>query len=166
MRLCILGNTATAAAGALTAQKAFLNSFENIVNHRVDIREDIKCYQGTLSYPSSKVNYSMGEGIYMLPGDMNLNIRSGTAGYNNEILVSDSVFSLGRNDMVNASAPESHKTPIVMKHAHKEALPFPKHTSTSKAELMHEEERVTLVLVLTSAFRIGMLFDNEEYETR
>ena len=73
------------------------------MNHRVDIQEGIKCYEDTLSYALSKVNYSMGEGIYMLPSDMNENIKAGTGGYNKEILVSDSVFSLGRNDMVNTS---------------------------------------------------------------
>ena len=31
-------------ASALTAQSAFLNNFENVVNCRVDIREDIKHY--------------------------------------------------------------------------------------------------------------------------
>ena len=49
---------------------------ENVVNVRVDIREDIKCYQDTLRYVLIKVDYSIGEGICMLPGDMNLNIRS------------------------------------------------------------------------------------------
>ena len=39
-------------ASALTAQSAFLNNFEDIVNQRVDIREDIKRYQDTLSYTS------------------------------------------------------------------------------------------------------------------
>ena len=68
-------------ANALTAQKAFLNNFENIVNRRVDIREDIKCYQDTLSYTSSKVDYSMEENIYMLPSNMNLNIKTGTVGW-------------------------------------------------------------------------------------
>ena len=58
-----VGNTTS----ALTAQKAFLNNFEDIVNCRVDIGEDIKCYQDILSYTSSKVDYSMGENIYMLP---------------------------------------------------------------------------------------------------
>ena len=48
-------------ASALTAQSAFLNKFENVVNHRVNIQEDIKHYQDTLSYTSSKVNYSRGE---------------------------------------------------------------------------------------------------------
>ena len=72
----MVGNTAS----ALTAQSAFLNNFENIVNRRVNIQEDIKHYQDTLSYASSKVDYSVGENIYMLPSDMNLNIRSGTVG--------------------------------------------------------------------------------------
>ena len=37
----------------------------------------------------------------MLPSDINLNIRSGTTGYNNKFLVSDGNFSLGENDKVN-----------------------------------------------------------------
>ena len=61
VRSSIAGNMVS----ALTAQKAFLNNFKDIVNRRVDIREDIKQYQDTLSYTSSKVNYSMGENIYM-----------------------------------------------------------------------------------------------------
>ena len=66
-RSSIVENTAS----ALTAQSAFLDNFENVVNHRVDIREDIKHYQDTLSYASSKVDYSMGQNIYMLPSHMN-----------------------------------------------------------------------------------------------
>ena len=61
-RSSIVGNTAS----ALTVQSAFLNNFENVINHRVDIREDIKRYQDTLSYASSKVDYSVGQNIYML----------------------------------------------------------------------------------------------------
>ena len=61
----IVGNTMS----ALTAQSAFLNNFENVVNRRVDISEDIKCYQDTLSYASSKVDYSVGQNIYMLLSD-------------------------------------------------------------------------------------------------
>ena len=72
-RSSIVGNIAT----ALTAQSAFLNNFENVVNRRVDIREDIKRYQDTLSYASSKVDYSVGENVYMLPSNMNLKIKTG-----------------------------------------------------------------------------------------
>ena len=91
-RSSIVGNTAS----ALTAQSAFLNKFENVVNQRVDIREDIKRYQDTLSYASSKVNYSVGENLYMLPSNMNLKIKTGTVGYNNKILLSDGNFILGK----------------------------------------------------------------------
>ena len=88
----IVGNTAS----ALTAQSAFLDNFESVVNCRVDSREDIKRYQDTLSYTSSKVNYSMGQNIYMLSSDMNLKIKTGTVGYKNKILVSNGNFSLGK----------------------------------------------------------------------
>ena len=99
-------------ASALTAQSAFLNNFEDIVNHRVNIQEDIKHYQDTLSYASSKVDYSVGENIYMLPSDMNLKIRSGTVRYKNKVLDSDEKFSLGKNEKINASfiRPEEETT--------------------------------------------------------
>ena len=75
-RSSIVENTAS----SLTAQSAFLNNFENVVNRRVNIQEDIKRYQDTLSYTSSKVNYSVGESIYMLPSDLKLKIKTGTVG--------------------------------------------------------------------------------------
>ena len=108
-RSSIVGNTAR----AFTAQSAFLNNFENVVNHRVDITEDIKRYQNTLSYASSKVDYSAGEHLYMLPSDMTLKIRPGTVGYNNKILVSNEKFILGKNERVNSletPAIKNHKT--------------------------------------------------------
>ena len=129
------------------------------MNQRVDIREDIKQHQNTSDYTSSKVDYSMGLGIYMLPSDMKLNIRLRTVGYNNKSLVSDSRFSLGKNDMVNTSVP-IHRTPI--SHAPKKSshmapsLPKPKsvHTSVSK----HEKERIAMVLALACALRIWYAF--------
>ena len=45
VRSGIVGDTAS----ALTTQSVFLNNFENVVNCRVDIGEDIKHYQDTLS---------------------------------------------------------------------------------------------------------------------
>ena len=47
----ILRSQASARFGIVgnTAQSAFYDNFENIVNQRVDIREDIKRYQETLS---------------------------------------------------------------------------------------------------------------------
>ena len=107
-RSSIVGNTTS----SLTAQSAFLNNFEDIVNRRVNIQEDIKCYQDTLSYGSSKIDYSVGQNIYMLPSNMELKIKTGTVRYNNKILVSDEKFILGKNDEVNLMTPavENHKT--------------------------------------------------------
>ena len=113
-RSSITGNTAS----ALTTQKAFLNNFEDIVNRRVDIQEDIKHYKDTLNYASSKADCSMGENIYMLPIDMNLKIKTGTIGYNNKILVSDGKFSLEKNDKVNALELTTMKSPSHLTTTH------------------------------------------------
>ena len=59
-RSSIIGNSAS----SLTAQSAFLNNFENVVNRKVDIQEDVKRYQETLSYVSSKVDYSVGKNLF------------------------------------------------------------------------------------------------------
>ena len=79
-----------------------MNNFENIVNRKVDIQEDIKRYQDALSYSSSKMDYSVEENLFMLPSDMELRIKTGTVGYNNKILISNGNFSLGKNDVVNS----------------------------------------------------------------
>ena len=114
-RSSIVVNTAS----TLTAQSAFLNNFENVVNRRLDIREDIKRYQDTLSYASSKVDYSVGEHLYMLPSNMTLKIKTGTVRYNNKILVSDGKFILGKNEKVNSleTPAISHKDSNLEKQA-------------------------------------------------
>ena len=68
----------------------FLNSFENIVNRRVDIPEDIRRFQKTLQYARSKVDYVISE-LYMLPSNMNLRIGK-VKDYNNKILISSPSF--------------------------------------------------------------------------
>ena len=60
-RSSIVGNTTS----ALTAQSAFLNHFKDIVNRSVNIQEDIKRYQDTLSYASSKVDHSVGQYLHV-----------------------------------------------------------------------------------------------------
>ena len=106
-RSSIVGNTAS----ALTAQSAFLNNFEDIVNCSVNIQEDIKRYQDTLSYASSKFDYSVGQNIYMLPSNMKLKMKTGTVGYNSKILVSDRKFIPGKNEKVN-----SLEVPVIKNH--------------------------------------------------
>ena len=91
------------------------------MNQKVNIQEDVKRYQETLGYTSSKVDYSIGEHLYMLPSDMKLRIRSGTVRYNNKILIFDGKFNLGKNDEVNslktpAIETNSLETPAIESH--------------------------------------------------
>ena len=146
-RSSIIGNSAS----SLTAQSAFLNNFEDIVNRKVDVREDIKRYQDTLNYASSKVDYSVGERLYMLPSNMNLKIRPGTFGYNNKILISE-WFSLGKNVEVNAGLVKPEEKTTKKDSIHKEI------TKTPIIQIIHEEEKIALILFLTGGFTIWFMF--------
>ena len=84
----------------LDAQRVFLNSFENIINRRVNILEDIRRFQKTLQYTRSKVDYVISEFIYLLPSDMNLRIGK-VKNYNNKILISSTSFKIGTNVKIN-----------------------------------------------------------------
>ena len=160
-RSSIVGNTAS----ALTAQSAFLNNFENVVNCRVNIQEDIKRYQDTLSYTSSKVDYSIGQNIYMLPSNMELKIKIGTVGYNNKILVSDGKFILGKNEKVNSLEPAAMKSHKDSNHVKQTAVTN-KDSETAvthkdlekKPTITHQEEKIALILSLTGIFAIWYLF--------
>ena len=81
-------------ASEFAAQRAFLNTFENIVVRKVDIPEDKLRFQKVLQYARSKVDFVMGEKMYMIPSDMNLWIGK-IKNYNNKILESKSYFKLG-----------------------------------------------------------------------
>ena len=84
----------------LDVQRVFLNTFENIVNRRVDIPENIQRFQKILQYARSKVDYVIGEFIYMFPSDMNLRIGK-VKNYNNKILISSLSFNIGTNLRIN-----------------------------------------------------------------
>ena len=129
------------------------------MNRRVDIREDIKCCQDTLSYASSKVDYSVGEDFFMLPSNMTLKIKTGTVGYNNKILVSYGKFILGKNEKVNLAVPviKSHKTNSI------EPTTIESHSNTAHGlthapTISHEDEKAALILFITGDFTVWFLF--------
>ena len=117
-----------------------MNNFEDIANRRVDIREDIKRYQDTLSRASSKV-----------ASNINLKIKTGTVGYNNKILLSDGKFNLGKNENVNLTVPaiKSHKSNSLMQKPN---------ISHKKQEPTHNEEKIAFVLFITGGFAIWNIF--------
>ena len=76
-RSSIVGNSAP----PLDSQQLFEGTFKTLINEDYSLGINIKRYQGVLEHALSKVDFSVGTGIYMLPSNLNLNIGK-TKGYN------------------------------------------------------------------------------------
>ena len=103
--------------------------------------------------------------VYMLPSNMTLKIRLGTVGYNNNILISDGKFNLGKNEKVNSLEPatmKSHKDSNHVKQTavtHRDSETAVTHKDLEKTStITHEEEKIVLILSLTGIFTIWYLF--------
>ena len=163
----------------LDAQRTFLNTFENIVNRRVNIPEDIRRFQKTLQYARSKVDYAIGEFVYMLPSDMNLRIGN-VRNYNNKILISSPSFKIGTNLKINLDGekdkpdvkpkgegivkpkPDVKQKKEPNKEHKQDVKPNIKFEQDVKKpdtnEITYEEEKVALVLGTTAVFTVWWMF--------
>ena len=166
----------------LDAQRTFLNTFENIVNKRVNIPEDIRRFQKTLQYARSKVDYAIGEFVYMLPSDMNLRIGN-VRNYNNKILISSPSFKIGTNVKVNLDVKSKEvemvktepdvKPKVITKpnikpnKEHKQDvkpnIKFDRESNQDVKkpdtnEITYEEEKVALILGTTAVFTVWWMF--------
>ena len=165
----------------LDAQRTFLNTFENIVNRRGNIPEDTRRFQKTLQYARSKVDYVIGEFIYMLPSDMNLQIGK-VKNCNNKILISSPSFKTGTNLKINLDGEkdkpdvkfkevEMIKTKPYVKQkkepdvkSNKEHKQDVKHnvkmirTKPDMNKITYEEEKVALILGTTTVFTVWWMF--------
>ena len=171
----------------LDAQQTFLNTFENIVNRRVNIPEDIRRFQKTLQYARSKVDYVIGEFIYMLPSDMNLRIGN-IRNYNNKILISSPSFKIGTNVKIKINGEQvklkdkpdvkpmvegivktkpdvkQKKEPDVKSNIDVKPNINLKHdvkmirTKPAMNKVIYEEEKVTLILGTTAVFTVWWMF--------
>ena len=83
---------------AVDAQKVFKYMFNDLI--RGDLSIDAEKYQRVLEHALSKVDFSVGVGIYMLPSNLNLNIGKKER-YNNKILVSNTDMKIGSNRDIN-----------------------------------------------------------------
>ena len=166
----------------LDAQRTFLNTFENIVNRRVNVPEGIQRFQKTLQYARSKVDYVISEFRYMLPSDMNLRIGK-VKNYNNKILISSPSFKIGTNLKINLNVKskelEMVKTEpdVKLKVITKRNIePNDKHKQDVKPniksnkglkhdvkkpdtnKITYEEEKVALILGTTAVFTVWWMF--------
>ena len=166
----------------LDAQCTFLNTFENIVNRRVNISEDIRRFQKTLQYARSKVDYVIGEFVYMFLSDMNLWIGK-VKNYNNKILISSPSFKIGTNLKINLDAKSKEvemvktepdvKLKVITKpniepnKKHKQDvkpnIKFDRESNQDVKEpdtnkITYEEEKVALILGTTAVFTVWWMF--------
>ena len=157
-------------------------TFENIVNRRVNIPEDIRRFQKTLQYARSKVDYVIGEFINMLPSNMNLRIGK-VKDYNNKILISSPSFKIGTNLKINLDVKSKEvemvktepdaKLKVITKpnikpnEKHKQDVkPNIKFDRESNQDvkkpdtnkITYEEEKVALILGTTAVFTVWWMF--------
>ena len=156
----------------LDAQRTFLNTFENFLNRRVNIPEDIRRFQKTLQYARNKVDYVISEFVYMLPSNMNLRIGK-VKDYNNKILISSPSFKIGTNLKINLDVKSKE---VEMVRTEPDVKPNKKHKQDVKPniksnkelkndvkkpdtnKITYEEEKVALILGTTAVFTVWWMF--------
>ena len=89
-RSSIVGNS----AAAVHAQQALKAMFKTLINEDYSIGIDTEWYQGILEHALSKVDFSVGTGIYMVPSNLSLSIGKMKA-CNNKILLSNTGMKIG-----------------------------------------------------------------------
>ena len=111
-----------------------------------------------LEHALSKVDFSMGRGIYMLPSNLNLKIGS-TKGCNNKILISSTEMKIGPNKKVNkGNLPEPVKakddTPMKKKTVKEDHLMDKSIMLTEQ----HNDEKLAITLLIVGAGLIAYHF--------
>ena len=95
-RSSIVGNSAL----GVDAKQVYNGTFKALISEDYSIGINIERYQGVLEHALSKVDFSVGTGIYMLPSNLNLNYGR-TKGYNNKTLVSNTDMTIASNRDIN-----------------------------------------------------------------
>ena len=125
------------------------------------------------------MDYAIGEFVYMLPSDMNLQIGN-IRNYNNKILISSPSFKIGTNVKVNIDGEQAKlkdkpdvKPKVItkpniepIKKQKQDVKPNIKFDRESNQdvkkpdtnEITYEEEKVALVLGITSVFTVWWMF--------
>ena len=124
--------------------------FKALINEDYSIGIDIERYQGVLEHALSKVDFSVGIGIYMLPSNLNLSIGK-AKGYNNKILVSNTDMKIGSNRDIN----RDHKK-LIQPVVSNTVIPVARHDPVAKTiphnlKMLIEkynDEKLTITLLI------------------
>lgn len=121
---------------AFDAQKHFIVLVERAIDGADDIPNQIAKYQSVLQYAHSKLDFVIGEGLYMIPSDMELRLGA-VEGYNNEIQIATVGMTLGTNNAVNVASPSaSIPPPAPLKHSSDQPLAS---GSAKSEDITHED---------------------------
>ena len=153
-RSSIVGNSAT----VVDAQKVYKSTFKELINEDYSIGIDIERYQGVLEQALSKVDFSVGIGIYMLPSNLNLSIGK-TKGYNNKILVSNTDMKIGSNRDINKDRKKMPVTPSDVPK--KIVIPVVQHDPPHNLNMLtekHKDEKLAITLLIVGAGLIAYHF--------
>ena len=149
-RSSIVGNSAP----AVNAQQVFKSTCKALINEDYSIAINIERYQGVLGHALSKVDFSVGTGIYMLPSDLNLNIGK-TKGYDNKILVSNADMKTGSNRDIK----KDHKNvPPPDDDVPKTVIPAVRHDNRKMLTEKHNDEKLPITLLIVGAGLIAYHF--------
>ena len=157
---CLLGSQAQVRSDILNpstgfdSQKQYLANLEDAINSPVDLPASIKRYQDSLRYARSKVDYSVGTGLYMLPSSMRLQLGL-IKDYNNKIVIAGESEQMGINRDVNDFPSIIHRV--------QHTIPPPNAPSDLvnvqiPSQDNHESEKVALVFGLTAVGLIYLYF--------
>ena len=150
----------------MDAQEVFKSSFKALINEGYSMAIDIERYQGVLEHALSKLDFSVGVGIYMLPSGLSLNIGK-TKGYNNKILVSSAGMKIGSNRDINKDhknlAPPglgekedvAHDAPKMMKSTDKpvkDHLAAQHHNPKMLTKKHNDEKQIITFLIVGTGF--------------
>ena len=121
------------------------------------------------------MDYVIGEFIYMLPSDMNLRIGEVKNYNNNKTLISSPSFKIGTNLKINLDGKKDEpdvkpkgegivkiKPNVEPNEGHKQDvkpnIEFDKESKPDTNKTTYEEEKVALVLGITSIFTVWWMF--------
>ena len=133
--------------------------FKTLINEDYSISIDIERYQGVLEHALSKVGFSVGISIYMLPSNLNLSIGRTNGHNNNKILVSNTDMKIGSNRDIYK---DHKKMPITPEDdTPKTMIPAVQHDPPHNLKMLtekHNDEKLAITILIVWAGLIDYHF--------
>ena len=140
----------------MNAQQVFKSTFKALTNKDNSIGIDIERYQRVLEHALSKIDFSVGTGIYMLPSDLDLSMGK-TTGYNNKSLVSNTDIKICSKKNTNKDhkkfpvTPQDDDIPKIV-------IPAARHDNRKMLTKKHNDEKLVITLLIVGAGLMLIIF--------